>query len=93
MKTSQSIKFNPGLICRTPGVLEKVHTGDLAKGLSRHLCGDWGEVCDEDRQENELGLAQGFRLMSAYTSRDGIRFWIITEADRSATTALLPDEY
>ena len=61
--------------------------------LSRHLRGDWGDLCQEDRTENELSLAQGFRLMSSYPITDTEELWIITEADRSLTTLLLPAEY
>ena len=55
--------------------------------------GDWGEVPEEDKRENEFSVQQGFRILSAYTTSAGERIWIITEADRSATTILLPDEY
>ena len=55
--------------------------------------GDWGELCEEDRQENEFSLREGFRLLSAYTSAQGEKFWVITERDRSVTTVLLPEEY
>ena len=61
--------------------------------LKRHVTGDWGELDEEDRRENELSVVQGFRLLSAYTISNGIKLWIITEADRSATTLLLPSEY
>lgn len=61
--------------------------------LKRHVCGDWGEVCKEDKEENELSLREGFRLLSAYKLQTGVKVWVITEADRSATTLLLPDEY
>ena len=61
--------------------------------LVRHLSGDWGDHSDEDRRENDLSLREGFRLLSAYTTRHGTQFWIITEADRSVTTFLLPEEY
>jgi hypothetical protein len=61
--------------------------------LKRHLTGDWGEVDDHDRRENELSVVQGFRLPSAYTLSNGTKLWIITEADRSATALLLPSEY
>lgn len=61
--------------------------------LSRHASGDWGEVCDEDQEANERAVDHGLRILSAYrTSRDE-RLWVITEADRSATTILLPEEY
>jgi len=66
---------------------------DVATGLRRYTRGDWGELCPEDALENDLSLEPGFRLLSAYTDRRGNRFWIITEADRSATTILLPEDY
>ena len=82
----------------TAGVaaLVKEHELDLSPHLQRHHCGDWGSVCKDDAQENELSVEQGFRLLSAYTvtvQDDEIKVWIITEADRSVTTVLLPTEY
>ena len=61
--------------------------------LARHVVGDWGDLDEDDRAENELSIREGFRLLSAYHLRDGTRIWIITEADRSSTTVLLPSEY
>ena len=61
--------------------------------LVRHIAGDWGDVDEDDRRENELSLQHGFRLLSAYTLNSGTKIWIITEADRSVTTVLLPEEY
>ena len=61
--------------------------------LRRHMSGDWGELSDDDVKENELSLEQGFRLLSRYQTNEGERIWIITEADRSTTTILLPIEY
>ena len=55
--------------------------------------GDWGEVPEEDKQENEFSVEHGFRILSAYTTSAGDRIWILTEADRSATTTMLPSEY
>ncbi len=59
----------------------------------RHAAGDWGDVDEHDRRENEQSLDHGFRLFSVYHAADGTKFWIITEADRSATTVLLPEDY
>ena len=85
--------FNPGSIVATPGALELAHQGiDLRAYLKRHLNGDWGDLSPEDKAENNLSLRQGFRILSSYTTSQG-KLWIITEADRSATTFLLPDEY
>ena len=88
-------RFSPGQTVITPGALDalakaKQHPGDF---LSRHLSGDWGELCDEDITANEQALIDGLRLMSAYRTPGGQRIWIITEADRSVTTILLPEEY
>jgi hypothetical protein len=74
------------------GALEKAEQLP-AEFLDRHVNGDWGEVPDADKQENELSVEQGFRILSAYTTSAGDKIWILTEADRSATTILLPDEY
>ena len=65
---------------------------EIARGLARHAGGDWGDLDPADVAENELSLRHGFRLFSAYGQGDR-RFWIITEADRSVTTVLLPDDY
>jgi hypothetical protein len=62
--------------------------------LHRHFTGDWGDLCDDDKAENQLAIKEGFRILSAYRlPRTGVKFWIITEADRSVTTFLLPSEY
>jgi hypothetical protein len=61
--------------------------------LDRHAKGDWGDIDSQDAKENEISLQCGFRLLSSYTTSAGDRLWIITEADRSATTLLLPSEY
>lgn len=66
---------------------------DLADLIDRHAAGDWGDVSDDDRRANTQALASGARLLSAYTLPDGGRLWILTEADRSATTVLLPEDY
>ncbi len=85
--------FQPGQIVATPCALELAEQGvDLLAYLQRHLQGDWGELCDDDKAENEFSLKNGFRLMSSYSTACGT-LWIITEADRSATTFLLPEEY
>jgi hypothetical protein len=88
-------KFGLGRIVATPGALEALERSaeTPATFLHRHAGGDWGDVDDEDRAENELSVKEGFRLLSAYRLPDGTRIWIITEADRSSTTILLPEEY
>src|ERR1017187_1463554 len=89
------IKFSPGSIVATPGALAALEASgdDPMAYLVRHIAGDWGEVDEQDRRENELSLVHGFRLLSAYTLKNGTKIWIITEADRSVTTVLLPEEY
>ena len=92
-KETAQPKFETGQLLSTPGVQAEIDREDIVIALARHIRGDWGDVCREDRQENELSLREGFRLFSVYHDRNGVKFWIITEADRSATTMLLPDEY
>ena len=80
----------------TPGAEEALQiAGQTAiEFLRRHMSCDWGsELSDDDVQENEISLKEGFRLLSAYRTGKGQKLWIITEADRSATTVLLPSEY
>ena len=90
-----SEQFQPGRIVATPGALAALEASGEAPFdyLARHINGDWGDVEPHDRHENELSLIHGFRLLSAYTLNSGAKIWIITEADRSATTLLLPEEY
>jgi len=87
--------FPAGQIVATPGalaLLEQANKSPL-EFLSRHLRGDWGNLCQEDKTENELSLKHGFRLLSSYPITDTEKLWGITEADRSVTTLLLPKEY
>lgn len=86
-------RFPLGKIALTRGALKELAKGAVRTALERHLRGDWGLVCAEDAQENELSLREGFRLLSVYEDSEGTRFWVITEADRSTTTILLPNEY
>ena len=89
------IKFEPGQIVATPGALEALRAsgGDPLVYLIRHITGDWGEVNEHDSFENELSLQNGWRILSCYRLSSGVRIWLITEADRSVTTFLLPEEY
>ena len=90
--TQTPSKFPLGRIVATPGALAALQAAGQQphEFLVRHVQGDWGNVSDEDRQENELSLREGFRILSAYHTRLGEQLWIISEADRSATTILLP---
>lgn len=90
--------FKTGQIVSTRGVFEKMqeypHFAQFVnESLRRHMIGDWGDLGKEDKQENELSLKEGYRLLSAYEGKGLPKIWIITEADRSATTILFPDEY
>lgn len=87
--------FSSGRIVATPGALSLLEEVKKSPSdfLSRHLRGDWGELCQEDKTENELSLKHGFRLLSSYPVTETHTLWIITEADRSVTTLLLPSEY
>jgi hypothetical protein len=92
---SMANKFQLGRIVETPGALDAIRAAgdDPQVYLRRHRLGDWGDISTDDAAENELSVEQGFRILSAYRLSDGTKIWIITEADRSATTILLPDEY
>jgi len=85
--------FELGNIVVTRGALDALDDEEMKHAISRHVRGDWGEASEDDRGENETSLRDGFRLMSVYRSKEGTPFWVITEADRSATTVLLPSEY
>jgi hypothetical protein len=86
-------RFPMGQTFITPGALEKLSSAAVMPALERHSHGDWGEVCKEDWEANDCALNEGTRLFSVYRNGHNVKFWIITEADRSATTILLPEEY
>ena len=106
---SNTARFPLGQIVATPGALELLQeTGFSAAALvSRHVHGDWGDLCDEDRAENDFAVTRRLRILSCYRLVDAARLaatptdkrsslptlWIITEADRSVTTLLLPSDY
>lgn len=77
----------------TPGALASIPDGEIPVALARHHCGDWGDLDEHDHAENEFSLKNGFRLFSVYHASNGVKFYIITEHDRSVTTVLLPEEY
>jgi len=88
-------RFQLGWLVATPGALAALEaSGDSAlKFLNRHVSGDWGDLDAHDKAENEFAVNRHLRIFSAYVLTDGTKIWIITEADRSATTILLPSEY
>lgn len=90
--------FSLGNVVATPGALNLLEALNIhpVQLLERHARADWGDLCAEDREANQLALHQGGRLLSVYRvtpASPGTRVWIITEADRSVTTLLLPSEY
>lgn len=88
-------KFKLGQLLATPGVLEAVEAAgdDLLVYVGRHARGDWGTVGEADKRANDRALVEGTRLLSAYLLSDATQVGITTEAERAATTLLLPDEY
>lgn len=82
-----------GRLYATRGLVAAVPEAEFRSALCRHALCDWGDVDADDKLANDRALIEGTRLLSAYESGDGIRFWIITEADRSSTTVLLREEY
>lgn len=85
--------FKCGQVVATSNASVRLTGKDIITSLMRHAMGDWGEVSEPDRLQNEEDLKTGERLMSVYTSEGGAKFWIITEADRSVTTILMPEDY
>lgn len=88
-----STHFRIGQLLMTPGVMDQISHDEILSAVQRHANCDWGNLCKEDKKQNDLALKNGGRLFSAYRTSQGIKFWVITEADRSATTVLLPEEY
>ncbi|WP_310035177.1 hypothetical protein [Paraburkholderia graminis] len=84
-----------GRLFATPGALDALRTANASVGdlLTRHLRGDWGDLSDEDRKQNNLALEMGLRVLSCYVLSPNVKVWIITEWDRSMTTVLLPGDY
>ena len=86
-------KFRLGRIVSTANALSQLTQEDILLGIQRHQAGDWGDVDEHDRAENEFSLSRGLRLFSVYRSTKGVKFWVITEADRSSTAVSLPQDY
>ena len=86
--------FELGGVRATPGALAAIEQAGRTPGefIQRHAAGDWGDVCEEDAAENELSLRKGYRLLSVYHTSAGAKLYVITEADRSATTLMLAGE-
>jgi hypothetical protein len=88
-------RFKSGLVVVTPGALAALEASGepLLDHVQRHVSGDWGIVDDRDRRENETAIIIHMRIMSVYLLKNGVGIWIITEADRTSTCVLLPEEY
>ena len=90
---NSSARFLPGTVCATPAALEVLSRAHLLRLLERHLRGDWGDTCKNDQTANERAICNGDRIMSWYQLSGKTRVLIITEADCSATTIMLAEEY
>lgn len=88
-------RFSLGTVVATPEAVAAMEQAgqDSTDFLARHIIGDWGDVCDEARAKNEVALVADLRLLSSYRTARGVQNWVITEADRSSTCLLLPEEY
>lgn len=88
-------RFELGTLRLTPGARDALVEAEQEPDdfFFRHRCGDWGELSEADKRENEFSIGHGLRILSAYRTAKGTRLWVITEADRSSTTLLRPDEY
>ena len=93
MSEHTSPRLPLGQIVATPNALAHITQADIMAALLRHVVGDWGDVCAEDKQVNDQAVVDGMRVLSAYQAANGTIFWIITEADRATTTVLLPEDY
>jgi hypothetical protein len=89
---TDTLRFPLGQLAITSNASLRLTTEEVLTALRRHGSGDWGDLCPEDTLANDMAVEQGGRLLSAYGQGEH-RFWIITEADRSATTVLLPEDY
>jgi len=86
-------RFELGEFRLTASADKAISSHDIAVALSRHANGDWGDLSDKERAKNDDSLKNGGRLVSLYRNFNGVKFSIVTEADRSATTVLLPEDY
>lgn len=86
-------RFELGKVYMTPGAQAEIPHAETLIALARHVTADWGDCGEKDWRENDYSLGEALRLFSVYHSTAGNKFWVITEADRSSTTLLLPEEY
>jgi hypothetical protein len=94
-KTKRKPLSDLGQLAATPGALTALEKSGQSPMdfLSCHISGDWGELTDDDRKENDVSVEKGLRILSSYKTNDGERLWVITEGSRYHTTILLPEEY
>ncbi len=95
MLKESKVLFSLGSVYLTVGARETLENSNqtAAEFLARHQSGDWGDVCKDDKIENELSVIQGYRILSSYKTSKDVNIWVITEADRNPSTILLPSEY
>jgi hypothetical protein len=93
MTSTAPAKFSPGKIVISPAALKLLSAEDIQGAMEAHVCGQWGDLGREDCEENDRGLALGRRILSVYHTSAGIKFWIITEADRSVTNIFLREPH
>lgn len=93
LRTQKEVNVKLGRMVATIGVAGLISSEDLQVAVFKHQHGDWGNVCEEDWEANNEAAKEGYRILSSYKDSNDVIFWIITEADRSVTTILLPDEY
>lgn len=82
-----------GMVLVTTNALSQLSQHEIQLALARHRSGDWGDCCSADAEANDAALQTGDRLLSVYHTADGIKFWVLTVADRSVTNVLLPEDY
>ncbi len=94
-KTQNKVLFDLGQTVMTIGAKDALDESNQQpfEFIKLHQSGDWGDVCKDDKKENDLSVKEGFRVLSSYRTAKDVKIWIITEADRSSTTLLLPSEY
>ncbi len=92
-KTIPVAKFRLGRLLTSANAMSRLTNDEILMGIQRHQAGDWGNVEPEDFAANERALLNGARIWSVYHAANGLKFWIITEADRASTTILLPEDY
>jgi len=94
-QTSKSPLFSLGQVVATPGALAALEKAgqERQEYLTRRVHGDWGDLCEEECKENEYSLERGFQLLSSFRTTAGDCIWVVTEAHRSTTTLLLPEEF